>query len=98
MPKWMGQYAVSEQEGKDGSVLEMYKSALKLRKEYQCEEEMEWVEAAPNVLRFKRPNGWECVANFGEEEADMPEGKVLMSSGPVGSKLSGETTVWLKSK
>lgn len=70
---------------------------MDLRRELLTEEKLEWVETGnPQVLRFRRPNGWEVVSNFGTEPFPLPDGEVILSSGPVAEALPGEATVWLR--
>lgn len=64
---WPCKYAVEAQEGTEGSTLQLYRTALRLRCELQTDEELEWVETGnPDVLRFSRPGGWQSVTNFGD--------------------------------
>ncbi|UXM90634.1 glycoside hydrolase family 13 protein [Paenarthrobacter sp. JL.01a] len=96
-PEWFKDYAVSTQEGVEGSTLELYRKALRLRSELQTEEELEWVETGnPEVLHFSRPGGWETVTNFGAEAFELPAGTVVVSSGPLeDGKLPADTTAWI---
>jgi alpha-glucosidase len=97
-PAWFARYAVDAQDGVEGSTLELYRKALKLRRELQTAEELEWVETAnPEVLHFSRHGGWQSVTNFGAEPVELPAGEVLLSSAPLDGKLlPGNTTVWLR--
>ena len=97
-PAWFDRYAVAAQDGVQGSTLELYRTALKLRRELQTSEELQWQEAGnAHVLRFTRPNGWQTVTNFGDAPVDLPAGEVLVSSGPLdGGLLPANTTVWLR--
>jgi alpha-glucosidase len=97
-PEWFSAYAVEAQEGLEGSTLELYRKALKLRRELQTAEELEWVETGnAAVLHFSRHGGWHSVTNFSEEAVELPAGTVLLSSGPLdGNLLPGNTTVWLR--
>lgn len=100
-PAWFKDYAVNVEEKDPNSVLSFYRRALGLRKELQVAEELEWVEN-PNkeVLHFRRPGGWEVIVNIGKDSVDLPKGSILLSSSSnalKGSKVPGETTVWLKS-
>ena len=55
-PEWFSRYAVDAQDGVEGSTLELYRKALKLRRELQTAEELEWVETGNSqVLQFSRP-------------------------------------------
>jgi alpha-glucosidase len=88
--------AVSAQTGRPESTLELYRDALRLRRQLQTAETLEWVETGNSqVLHFVRPGGWHCVTNFGTAPAPLPDGVVRVSSGPVDTVLPGETTVWL---
>ena len=71
--------------------------ALALRHELQTGEQLEWIETGrDDVLRFRRPNGWEVVTNFGATPFALGHAAVLLSSAPLnGGMLPGETTVWL---
>ena len=97
-PKWFSDYAVEVQEQREGSTLELYRQALRLRREFQAAEELTWQESDnAEVLHFTRPGGWHVVTNFGEEPAELPTGELLVSSGPLDSgRLPANTTVWLR--
>ena len=100
-PAWFAEHATDVQDGKAGSTLELYRAALGWRRKLQAEESLEWLsEAAATVVRYRRPNGWEVLTNFGGAPAKLPSGvdlsKVVLSSGaPAGGILPGETTIWL---
>jgi len=97
-PEWFSRHAVEAQDGVEGSTLELYRTALKLRRELQTAEELEWIETGnPEVLHFSRPGGWQSVTNFGDTAVDLPAGTVLVSSAPLeDGKLPGNTTAWLR--
>lgn len=88
--------AVSAQDGREDSTLEVYRAALRLRRELQTDEHLEWVATEhPDVLHFVRPGGWHCVTNFGTETVALPDGVVRVSSrAHAEGELPGETTVW----
>ena len=85
------------QAGRPGSTLELYREALRLRRQLQGAEELEWGESPdPQVLHVVRPGGWHCVTNFGPEPVALPDGVVRVASGPLtDGRLPGETTGWL---
>ncbi|WP_438854302.1 glycoside hydrolase family 13 protein [Agromyces sp. M3QZ16-3] len=97
-PTWFGDYSVEAQRDDPDSTLSLYRRALALRHELKAAEELEWVPTAePDLVHFRRPDGWEVVANFGTEPVPLPEGSVLVASGDlVGGTLPGETTAWLR--
>ncbi len=100
-PPYFGELSVEAQEGQDGSTLELYREALRLRhKLVGSDESMRWAgdpeTGDEDVLHFVRPDGWHCITNFGTETKPLPEGELLLSSSPVDGGLPGETTVWLR--
>jgi len=99
-PDWFKDVNVEKQDGVKGSTLEMYRDALRIRKDLVCEEKLTWVKhwLNSNVLHFKRPNGWQSITNFGTKPIKLPKGQVLISSQPVvDGKIAPNTTVWLQS-
>ncbi|GGE91147.1 glycoside hydrolase family 13 protein [Mycetocola zhadangensis] len=89
--------AVSVQEFDPSSTLALYRRALELRRRLFTEETLEWLDSPRDVVRFRRPNGWEVVMNFGTDEIELPRGTVLLSSSPLpAGRVPGETTVWLQ--
>jgi alpha-glucosidase len=90
------------QESDEGSMLWLYRRALRLRRELALGEvPLEWVAASPDVLAFRRGQGFACVVNVGDEAAPVPPslsgGRLLLASGPVdeAAVLPGATAVWL---
>jgi alpha-glucosidase len=97
-PEWFGSYAVEREESDPDSTLELYRRALSLRHRLQTEERLEWIDTGrDDVLRFRRPNGWEVVTNFGTEPYPLERaGEVVLSSrGDASAAVAGESTVWL---
>ncbi|MET8771201.1 glycoside hydrolase family 13 protein [Streptomyces sp. NPDC004658] len=103
-PGWLPQpasfaaYAVEAQAGAEGSTLELYRAALRLRRKVLQGETLTWTPDAPaGVLDFRRTEAWRNVTNLGTEAVPLPPGDVLLSSGPLpeGGELPPDTTVWL---
>ncbi|MFC8365064.1 alpha-amylase family glycosyl hydrolase [Streptomyces griseorubiginosus] len=96
-PEWFAEYAVEAQDGTEGSTLELYRTALRLRRKLLQGEDLAWSDTAPaGVLDFVRHEGWRCVTNLSENAVPLPEGEVLLASGPpVNGLLGPDTTVWL---
>ncbi len=95
-PAWFSEHAVEVQEEAQDSTLNLYRSALGLRRELQTTEQLHWVPSAPEVLHFTRSGGWHSVTNFGTDPVDLPAGRVVVSSGAiVGGKLPADTTAWV---
>jgi alpha-glucosidase len=95
-PDWFGPLAASAQQGVEGSTLELYRSALDLRRQHlTADEEFEWIESGEDVLAFRRGSGVVCLVNFGAEPVPLPEGRLLLSSAPVTTTLPPDTAAWL---
>lgn len=78
------------------STLSLYRSALAVRRRLQQGESLAWLDGPASVVGFARHDGWRSWTNFGTTPVPMPEGRVLLASGPLGDdELPGETTVWL---
>lgn len=80
------------------SMLTLYRSALRLRRERPelGDGGLEWLPSPDGVLAFHREPGFTCTVNFGGEPVtiDRP-GKLLLSSGPVsGDELPADTAAW----
>ncbi|GGR67466.1 MULTISPECIES: glycoside hydrolase family 13 protein [Streptomyces] len=91
-------YAVQAQTGVEGSTLELYRTALRLRRKLLDGETLTWTPGAPaGVLDFARTETWRSVTNLGTEPVPLPPGEVLLSSAPLpgGGVLPPDTTVWL---
>ena len=82
---------MAAQSEQPGSTLELYRDALRVRRQLQTVEDLEWVPTHnPQVLHFVRPGGWHCITNFGTDPVALPEGVVRVASGPrAGRHASG---------
>ncbi|MDR2722963.1 MAG: glycoside hydrolase family 13 protein [Cellulomonadaceae bacterium] len=98
-------YAADRQRGVEGSTLEMYKSALRLRRQYGLGGGgLRWLSGYPiQVLHFEvfdaSGTAVTVLANLGGESVALPDGyDVLLASGslPDGGGLPADTTVWLR--
>jgi alpha-glucosidase len=98
-PAWFADYSVEAESGVAGSPLEIYRKALKLRRQLQSAEEITWhATKDPEVLHFSRPGGWNCITNFFGHPYAIPTGEVLISTKPLqNNKIIAGTTVWFKS-
>jgi alpha-glucosidase len=87
------------QAGDPGSMLELYRSALRLRRQLPGlgDGPMEWLESPARVLAFARGGGVRCVVNLSDAPVTLrAHGPVLLASGPVdGDLLPPDTAVWL---
>ncbi|PKH37618.1 alpha-glucosidase [Nocardioides alpinus] len=88
---------VEAQSAAADSTLAFYKDALRIRKDFAwtAGDVVEMVDAGPDVLAFKR-GPLTVVLNCGTTPAELPEGEVLLASGPVDGKLLPDTAAWLR--
>ncbi|MGW2644206.1 glycoside hydrolase family 13 protein [Streptomyces sp. NPDC001393] len=97
-PSSFASYAVEAQTDVEGSTLELYRTALRLRRKLLEGETLTWTPDAPaGVLDFRRTEAWRCVTNLGGAAAPLPPGEVLLASTPLSDSrtLPPDTTVWL---
>ncbi|URN15874.1 MULTISPECIES: glycoside hydrolase family 13 protein [Streptomyces] len=102
-PAGWGALSVEAQTGVPGSTLELYRTALRVRREHPglgAGEAVEWLEAPAGVLAFRR-DGFACTANTTGEPVRLPApGRLLLSSEPVRAggdgtaELPADTTAW----
>ncbi|AUG75525.1 alpha-glucosidase [Kitasatospora sp. MMS16-BH015] len=94
------EHTVAAQAADPGSMLSLYRAALRLRRELPAEAGLEWVEDVPTgVLAFRRGEAFACVVNLSAEPVVVGvEGAPLLASGPVGvdRSLPPDTAVWLR--
>jgi len=90
-------YARDAQRGVPDSTLEFYRAALATRREYDLGAgEIEWLDLGADVIAF-RNDALTVVANTGSTPVPLPEGDIVIASGPVGDGLlPGDTTAWLR--
>lgn len=98
-PSWFADHAADLQEHDADSSLSLYRRAIALRHRLQTSEHLEWLESGrSDVLRFRRPDGWEVVANFGTEPYALHDAATVIASTPSpAGVVAGESTVWLAS-
>ncbi|MGW4729651.1 glycoside hydrolase family 13 protein [Streptomyces shenzhenensis] len=101
-PSVWGELSVQAQQGVPGSTLELYRSALAVRRarpDLGAGETVEWLRAPEGVLAFRRGD-FVCVANTTGEPVTIPAyGRVLLASGEVPeadgeARVPADTTVW----
>lgn len=101
-PATWGALSVEAQTGDPGSTLELYRSALAVRRERPelgAGEALEWLEAPEGVLAFRR-DGFVCTANTTGRAISVPlPGRFLLSNEEIRVvddeiELPADTTVW----
>ncbi|WP_291416952.1 glycoside hydrolase family 13 protein [Actinophytocola sp.] len=100
-PAGWAAFTVEAQTDDPGSMLELYRRALRLRSANPAlgDGRMTWLPDLPaGVLGFDRDLGFTCVVNLSPDPVELPApDQVLLSSQPLeGSLLPPDTTVWLR--
>jgi len=95
---WSG-YTVETQERDPASMLSLYRSALRIRRDDPDlgDGELRWLDSEPGVLVFSRGDIL-CATNLGADPVPLPahSAVVLTSSALVDGLLPGDTTAWLR--
>jgi len=97
-PPRYGELSAEAQTGVEGSTLEVYREAIRLRRELlTADEDLEWVDTGDkHGLAFRRGSGVLCIVNFGAKPVELPAGRVLIASQQgVARQLPGDTTAWV---
>lgn len=101
-PAGWGDLSVEAQTGDPDSTLEMYRSAIALRRDLPglgAGDDVTWLDAPDGVLAFAR-EGFVCTANTTGDAVTVPvRGRVLLASAEVkvvdgAAELPADTTVW----
>lgn len=100
-PAVYAEYSRDQQDGVAGSTLELYKSALRLRRELRLGEgSFDWLPEYVSDSALGYSNGEILVIhNFGREDLALPAGEILLSSQfglAAGEPLGADQTVWLR--
>jgi len=99
-PADWAEYARDRQTDVLGSTLEMYKLALRLRRDHDLGfGTLEWLhDFSGDVVAF-RSNGITVIANAGATPVTLPAGEVLLASAAFdGAELPSDVTVWLRAE
>ncbi len=96
------QLAADVQADDPASMLELYRAALRIRKDRPqlSDDRLTWQESADDVLAFDRPGGFSCVLNLSGMPVRLPPHKeVLLVSGPLDDVfLPADTAAWLRTE
>ena len=95
---WAGRTA-ADQAGEPGSMLELYRAALRIRRAQPAlgDGGFAWLSDRADVLDFRREPGFRCIVNLAADPVVLPDtGRVLLSSGELAEgRLPSDTAVWL---
>lgn len=96
-PASWASFARDRQHGVPGSTLGLYERALGLRREHGLASgALTWLPGLPPEVLAFRNGAVTVVANVGSTHVPLPDGEVLLASGPVEGALPADTTVWLR--
>jgi alpha-glucosidase len=99
-PKEWRELTVEAETGASGSMLELYRTALAIRRSQPAlgDGPMTWLASLPGVLAFDRGTSVRCVVNLSAEPAQLPEhAGLILASGPLdGELLPTDCAVWLR--
>ena len=97
-PKEWRDLTVEAEDGDPGSMLELYRTALRLRRaHWSGAPDLAWRPAEEGVLAFARGDA-RCVVNLSASPVSLPpDATVLLASGPLAAgALPPDTAVWLR--
>ena len=98
-PKEWRDLTVDAETGDAGSMLELYRAALRIRRAEPAlgDGSMSWLDAADGVLAFDR-GGIQCVVNLSQRPARLPgSAELLLASSPLDDGLlPPDCAVWLR--
>ena len=97
-PEGWGSLTVEAQWDRPGSTLEFYREALRARRTHALDagDDVRIVDGAPDTLTIVR-GPLTVVLNCGSTPVPLPEGDIVVASGPVDDdKLPADTAVWLR--
>jgi alpha-glucosidase len=95
-PAVWAEYALDRQRGVAGSTYELYREALRLRREHRVGRDLTWIDTPADVLAF-RAGDLLVLTNFADQPAELPVGsRVLLSSEPLDpdGRVPADVTVW----
>ncbi|WP_433394355.1 glycoside hydrolase family 13 protein [Micromonospora sp. KLBMP9576] len=97
-PLW-AEYALDRQRGTPGSTYELYRAALRLRREHRLGEgTLAWLASGDEVLSF-RNGDLTVLTNFGPAAVPLPAGDLVHASAPLDADgaVPADVTVWVRS-
>lgn len=96
-PESWARFAVENQEGVEGSMLELYRQAIKIRRDRLREnEEFEWLDLGDEVVAFRRSGDFICQVNFGSNPVPVLDGDVVLSTDDFGGELlPADSAIWV---
>jgi len=93
-PHDWGDKAVEAQQGAEESTLELYKSAIELRRRLIQDQPFEWKKSDPGIIAFAR-GPVTCLVNLSDHSVELASGQVVLASDSVRESLAPDTAVWI---
>lgn len=94
-PQSWGRVSVEAQRGAEGSTLELYKAAIRLRRRLLPEDvDFEWRDWNADVISFSR-GPLTCIVNFGDTAIPLPPGDLVLASAPTDGPLAADAAAWV---
>jgi len=94
------QLAAAAQAEDPGSMLALYRAALRVRAARDCldDDSLTWLTAPDNVLAFSRPGRFACMVNISGAPVPLPpDARVLLASEELDDgKLPPDSAAWLR--
>jgi alpha-glucosidase len=97
-PKEWRELTVEAQDGDPASMLELHRTALRLRRQIPPTAPLTWQPSPDGVLAFDRGEGLRCIVNISAAPVALPEHTaVLLASTPLAkdAQLPSDSAVWL---
>jgi alpha-glucosidase len=98
VPAGWGELSVQAQEADPGSTLHLTRRALELRRFLPAEDTVRWSVQEDGLLLARRGCGVTLAVAMGDGDARLPDGDVLLASGPLAGDglLPRDTAAWLR--
>jgi alpha-glucosidase len=96
-PEWAA-LTVDKQLGDADSTLSFLKRALEFRRQRTefTGDRITWLPAPRKALALRRTGGLRCALNTGDQAVPLPDGRLMLSSGPLDDgRLPPDTAAWL---
>lgn len=97
-PAGWAPFTAEAQDGVAGSMLELYRTAIALRRQLTgfAGEDFRWLPAHQQALHFERGDGVRCLVNLGTSPIDVA-GEIVVSSVPVAqAQLPADAACWYR--
>jgi alpha-glucosidase len=99
-PAWFAGFAAAGQVGVDGSMLELYRTALHLRRAEAAlgDGDMAWFDTPAGSLGFTRSPDFACIVNVSATSVPVPAGwtALIVSSPLVDDAVPADTAAWFR--